>query len=49
MNLKELKKSERKAFIDEIKKLAAGSDRVFVNTNVKKEFVIDRLKDPVAE
>jgi hypothetical protein len=44
MNLKELKKSERKAFIDEIKKLAQGSDRVFVNTNVEKEFVVERLK-----
>lgn len=46
MNLKELKKSERKIFIDEIKKLAAGSDRVFVNLNVTKEFVVERLKDP---
>lgn len=46
MNLKELKKSERKSFIDEIKKLANGSDRVFVNLNVEKEFVVDRLKDP---
>ena len=46
MNLKELKKSERKAFIDEIKKLANGSDRVFVNTDVQKEFVIERLRDP---
>lgn len=46
MNLKEFKKSERKAFIDEIKKLAQGSDRVFVNTNVKKEFVLERLKNP---
>ncbi|GAB4207185.1 MAG: hypothetical protein Fur0023_17740 [Bacteroidia bacterium] len=44
MNLKEFKKSERKAFIEEIKKLAQGSDRVFVNTNVEKEFVVERLK-----
>ncbi len=44
MNLKEFKKPERKGFIEEIKKLAQGSDRVFVNTNVKKEFVIERLK-----
>lgn len=44
MNLKEFKKSQRKAFIEEIKKLAEGSDRVFVNTNVEKEFVLERLK-----
>lgn len=43
MNLKELKKSERKAFIEEIKKLSAGSDRVFVNLNVEKEFILDKL------
>ncbi len=46
MKLKELKKSERKAFIEEIKKLAQGSDRVFVNTNVTKEFITEKLKDP---
>jgi len=46
MNLKELKKSERKAFIEEIKKISNGSDRVFVNTNVQKEFVTERLRDP---
>lgn len=46
MNLKEFKKSERKAFIEEIKKLANGSDRVFVNLNVEKEFVTERLRDP---
>lgn len=46
MNLKEFNKSQRKAFINEIKKLAEGSDRVFVNLNVQKEFVLDRLKNP---
>lgn len=44
MNLKELKKSERKSFIDEIKKIANGSDRVLINENVTKEFVLDKLK-----
>ncbi|MCX7729195.1 MAG: hypothetical protein N2203_06975 [Bacteroidia bacterium] len=44
MNLKEFNKSERKTFIEEIKKIAAGSDRVHVNTNVEKEFVLERLK-----
>jgi len=46
MNLKEFNKSQRKVFIDEIKKLAQGSDRVLINLNVEKEFVVDRLKDP---
>jgi len=46
MNLKEFNKSQRKSFIEEIKKLAQGSDRVLINVNVEKEFVVDRLKDP---
>ncbi len=46
MKLKEFKKSQRKAFIEEIKKIANGSDRVLINTNVEKEFVLERLKNP---
>lgn len=46
MNLKELTKRERKAFIKKIKKIANGSDRVLINLNVEKEFVLERLKDP---
>ena len=46
MNLKELTKPERKTFINEIKKLANGSDRVLINLNVEKEFVLERLKNP---
>lgn len=43
-HLKELNKNEKKAFIEEIKKIAQGSDRVFVNENVKKEFNMAMFK-----
>ncbi len=36
LHLKELTKSEQIAFIDELKKLAQGSDRVFVNENAER-------------
>jgi hypothetical protein len=36
MHLKELSKSEQKAFIEEVKKLAQGSDRVIITENVER-------------
>jgi hypothetical protein len=36
LNLKELSSTEQKAFIDELKKMAQGSDRVFVNENTER-------------
>jgi hypothetical protein len=36
LNLKELSASEQKTFIEELKKMAQGSDRVFVNENTER-------------
>lgn len=36
LNLKELSSSEQKDFIAELKKMAQGSDRVFVNENTER-------------
>lgn len=36
MLLKEMNSSEQKAFIEELKKLAQGSDRVFINENLER-------------
>jgi hypothetical protein len=36
LNLKELNSSEQKAFVEELKKMAQGSDRVFVNENTER-------------
>lgn len=35
LQLKKWKKSEQKALVEELKKLAQGSDRVFINENAK--------------
>ncbi len=35
-HLKELNKDEQKAFVEELKKLAQGSDRVFINENTER-------------
>jgi hypothetical protein len=36
LNLKELSTSEQKTFIEELKKMAQGSDRTFVNENTER-------------
>ncbi len=36
LHLKEMNSSEQKTFIEELKKLAQGSDRVFVNENTER-------------
>lgn len=36
LQLKEMNSSEQKAFIEEIKKLAQGSDRVLINENTER-------------
>lgn len=36
LHLKELSKSEQKAFVEEVKKLAQGSDRVLITENVER-------------
>ncbi len=35
-HLKEFNKDEQKVFVDELKKLAQGSDRVFINENTER-------------
>lgn len=36
MQLKEMNSSEQKTFIEELKKIAQGSDRVFINENAER-------------